>query len=216
MTTHGTQQSVPRTKGRLIHWATAYDVVAWAFMLGRERAFRERLLDLARLKAGETVLDVGCGTGTLAIAAKRRVGPTGVVYGIDPSPEMIARAVKKARKAGVNVAFKNAVAEELPFGDSHFDAVLSTLMLHHLPRAAREAAAREMRRVLKAGGRALAVDFPDPGKRRGLLAHFHRHGHVDPKQIIELLTNAGLTVIESGPVRVRNLQFVLARNAANA
>jgi ubiquinone/menaquinone biosynthesis C-methylase UbiE len=135
--------------------------------LGREPAFREKLLQFARLHAGETVLDVGCGTGSLAIAAKRQVGSTGRVYGIDASAEMIARALKKARKAGVEIGFKNSPAQKLPFPDAQFDAVLSTMMLHHLPRKGREDCAREIRRVLKPGGRVLAVDFGVAGRERG-------------------------------------------------
>jgi len=80
---------------------------------------------------------VACGTGTLAITAKRRVGPNGRVFGIDASPEMIKRARKKARKAGVDVVLENAVVEKLPFPDATFDSVLSTVMLHHLPDEAR-------------------------------------------------------------------------------
>jgi ubiquinone/menaquinone biosynthesis C-methylase UbiE len=180
-------------------------------LLGRERAFRDTLVRLARLESGQSVLDVGCGTGSLAIAAKQRVGPTGTVYGIDASPEMIARASKKARKAGVDVTFANGVVEDLPFPDGRFDAVLSTLMLHHLPRAAREQCAREMRRVLKPGGRVLAVDFGGAtGQRKGLIEHFHRHGRVDVHDIVKLLGNAGLEIIDSGAVGVRDLNFVLA------
>ena len=139
--------------------ARFYDALVWLVTLGRERAFRERLVDLARLVPGESVLDVGCGTGTLAIAAKRRVGEPGVVRGIDASPEMIEPARRKAAKAGASVDFETAVAESLPFPDASFDVVLSTLMLHHLPKATRQECAREMRRVLKPGGRVLAVDF---------------------------------------------------------
>ena len=79
-------------------------------------------------------MDIGCGTGTLAIAAKRRVGPAGGVFEVDASPEMIARARKKARKRGVAVNLENAVVQNLPFEDASFDAVLSTVMLHHLGR----------------------------------------------------------------------------------
>src|SRR5262249_27486261 len=133
-----TGDSFPKTKGRLIHWAAAYDLVAWVYMLGREGAFREKVLDLAHVQRGESVLDIGCGTETLAIAARRRVGAGGSVSGVDASPEMIARATKKAEKKDLAVDFRNAAVEALPFADESFDAVLSTLMLHHLPRPARE------------------------------------------------------------------------------
>jgi ubiquinone/menaquinone biosynthesis C-methylase UbiE len=212
---HGsTRTSAPGTTGRLLHSPLIYDVLAWLLMRGREGAFRQKLVDLARLHASETVLDVACGTGTLAIAAKRRVGPGGSVHGIDASPEMIARATKKAKAGGVEVIFRNANVEALPYPDAHFDAVLSTLMLHHLPRQARQQCAREIRRVLKPGGRVLAVDFGEPhAKSGGLLAHFHRHGHVPLREIVATLSDAGLSVIESGAVGIKDLQFVLATNS---
>src|SRR5688500_16619205 len=123
---------VPRTKGLVMpSQARYYDLLAWLLPLGREPAFRARLVDLASLEPGEKVLDVGCGTGTLAIAAKRRVGATGIVHGIDASREMIARATRKANKAGVDVTFRTAVVEALPFPHRQLDVVLSTLMLHH-------------------------------------------------------------------------------------
>jgi ubiquinone/menaquinone biosynthesis C-methylase UbiE len=211
MTETKDRQSASGTKGRVLHSAARYDFLAWLLLLGREGPFRERLVRLARLEPGQSVLDIGCGTGSLAIAAKRRVGPSGTVQGIDASPEMIARARKKAGKAGVDVAFTNGVVESLPFPDRHFDAVLSTLMLHHLPRAARQQCAREMRRVLKPGGRVLAVDFGGPtGDRKSLIEHFHRHGRVDVHDIINLLSKAGFEIVEAGAVGMRDLNFVLA------
>lgn len=199
------------TTGRILHSARGYDLMAWLMMLGRELKFREKVLDLARLAPGEVVLDVGCGPGTLAIRAKRRVGPAGYVAGIDASPAMIAAATKKAKKAGVDVDFRNAVVEALPFFEARFDAVLSTLMLHHLPRPAREQCVREMRRVLKPGGRVVVVDFSaSRSERRGLFDHFHRHGYVRRDQIVALLTEAGFSVTSSGAIGIRDLQFVTA------
>src|SRR5688572_23501400 len=123
--------ATPQTKGRVMHSeARYYDILAWMLTLGRERAFRERLVGLARVESGEAVLDVGCGTGTLAITAKRCVGAASAVYGIDASPEMIERAKRKAAKAGVQVTFQTAIVEALPFHGAQFDVVLSTLMLH--------------------------------------------------------------------------------------
>ncbi|MHB1587915.1 MAG: class I SAM-dependent methyltransferase [Acidiferrobacteraceae bacterium] len=211
MDTQHDHSVTPSTIGAVLHGAARYDLLVWLLTLGRERVFREQLVRLARLKPGDSVLDVGCGTGTLAIAAKRCVGATGAVYGIDASPTMITRADQKARKAGVEVVFKNGVVQALPFPDAQFDAVLTTMMLHHLPSKARQQLACEIRRVLKPGGRVLVADFA--GSERGkkhLLAHFYRHGHVAMPKIMAVLSEAGLTSVESGAVGFRDLQFVLA------
>jgi ubiquinone/menaquinone biosynthesis C-methylase UbiE len=198
--------------GLVLHAAATYDLLIWLITLGQERAFRERMLRLTHLQPGESVLDVGCGTGSLAIAAKRQVGPTGTVYGLDASPEMIARAEKKAGKAGVDIGFKIAFAQSLPYPDAQFDVVLTTIMLHHLPKKARAELAGEIRRVLKPGGRALAIDFGRTTReRKSFLDHFHRrHGHVDFEEIIAQLNDVGLRVDDSGEVGMRDLEFVLA------
>lgn len=197
--------------GLVMHAAALYDLTVWIMTFGRERAFRERILEWARLQSGETVLDVGCGTGALAIAAKQRVGSAGEVHGVDASPEMLARADKKSRKAGSEVTLMQAAAQELPFPDAQFDVVLTTLMLHHLPRKAREQCAREIARVLKPSGRVLAVDFSAPAReQRGFLSHFHRRGHIDPGDIAVILGGAGLNVVESGAVGFQDLQFAVA------
>jgi hypothetical protein len=83
-------------------------------------------------------------------------------------------------------------------------------MLHHLPRKTRQQCAGEIGRVLKADGRVVAVDF-GRAKRRGLLAHFHRHGHVDVEDIAKLLVEAGLTPIRTGPLGMNDLNFVVAK-----
>jgi ubiquinone/menaquinone biosynthesis C-methylase UbiE len=117
----------------------------------------------------------------------------------------------KARKAGVDVAFQNAPAQALPFPDAQFDAVLSTVMLHHLPRKAREQCAGEIRRVLKPGGRVLVVDFArSAGEKKGIFSHLHRHGHVSLGDMIAVVSEAGLAIVESGAVGIGDLQFVLA------
>lgn len=207
-----TETETLHTKGLVMHSeARYYDLLAWLLTLGRERALRERLTELARLQPGESVLDVGCGTGTLAITAKKRVGSSGAVVGIDASPEMIERAKRKALKAGVEVQFQTAIVEALPFPDASFDVVFSTLMLHHLPRPVRELCAREMRRVAKPDGRIVAVDFATPAReRKGLFARLHRHGHMTLRDIVALLTEAGMHVEEIGAVGVSDLQFVIA------
>jgi ubiquinone/menaquinone biosynthesis C-methylase UbiE len=205
--------AAPHTpKGHVLHSLVRfYDLLAWVMAGGREGALRERMLDRARVAAGERVLDVGCGTGTLAIAAARRVGAAGDVRGVDASPEMIARSRRKAAKAGAAVTFEVAAAERLPFADASFDVVMGTLMLHHLPRAVRRECALEMRRVVRPGGRVLAVDFGLPNARkRGLIGHLHRHGHVPLAQVVELLGEAGLHVTETGGLETSSLYYVLA------
>jgi SAM-dependent methyltransferase len=202
----------PSTSGIVLHSPVLYDLTVWLAFLGKEHSFREKVLNLASVASGESVLDVGCGTGTLAIAAKKRVGPAGIVHGLDASIEMLASAEKKARKADLQVFFKHGVAEALPFPDAQFNVVLSTVMFHHLPQKARLQCATEIRRVLKTDGRALVVDFEGfSDQKRSILSHFHRpHGHVRAQDIVALLAKAGLKTFENGPVGIRDLQFVLA------
>src|SRR6266699_3927910 len=113
--------SAPQTRGFVWNWARRYDLLIGFVTLGREQAFRQRIADLARLQPGEGVLDVGCGTGTLALVARQRVGETGRVSGIDPSPQMIARARRKAARRGLSLDFQVGVIEQLAFPDQSFD-----------------------------------------------------------------------------------------------
>ncbi len=212
MTKTAEETSSLATSGIILHSPVWYDLLLTVISFGRERALREKVLGLARLQPGDTVLDVGCGTGTLAIAAKRHVGASGAVYGVDASIEMIARAQKKARKVHMDICFKNGLAEALPFPDGQFDAVLSTVMLHHLPRKARGHCAKEIHRVLKPGGRLLAVDFGAVSHEiKTFLGRFHRHSYVELSEMTALFREAGLTFVTSGPVGIRELQFVFAR-----
>lgn len=203
-------RALPKTAGLILHRAAQYDFLLWLLTLGKEKAFRERALSLARLSVGESVLDIGCGTGTLAIAAKRHVGSKGRVCGIDAAPEMIARASKKANKAGLEVDFKNALVEALPLPDGQFDVVLSTLMLHHLPGKLRSQCAGEVRRVLRPGGRFLAIDFGTAPGTKGIVAHFHRHGHIDLEEMVAIFREARLNIGEKGRVGISDLEYVVA------
>ncbi len=202
--------------GLIIHGAVRYDLLVWLFTLGGEKRFREKILRLAELEPGETVLDIGCGTGTLAVLAKRQVGREGVVYGVDASPEMIARAKEKARRAKVAIEFSEAPVQALPLPNASVDVVLSTLMLHHLPKKARPQIARETRRVLKPGGRFLVVDFAKPTHdKRTLMDRFHRHGFIKLDDLIAELEVAGFAIVKSAEVEERNLHYVLASADSN-
>jgi ubiquinone/menaquinone biosynthesis C-methylase UbiE len=118
-------------------------------------------VDNALIKTGDRVLDVGCGSGEVTLLAKTRT-KGGQVYGIDPAPEMIAVARKKAGRRGLEVDFRVGVIESLPFEESTMDVVTSSLMMHHLPEALKVRGLGEIYRVLKPGGRLLIADFMRP------------------------------------------------------
>ncbi|MBW8770936.1 MAG: methyltransferase domain-containing protein [Gemmatimonadetes bacterium] len=212
-----TTEETIATKGLVMRAAQArwYDALAAVLTLGRDRALRDRLAGLAQLAPGESVLDVGCGTGSLALAAKRRVGDTGTVDGVDASPDMIALATRKATRAGAAVTFRVGTAERLPYPDASFDAVMATLMLHHLPAPLRRDFAREALRVLRPGGRILAVDFSAASAQSaGLLARLHRRGGVSRDAMVVLLRDAGFHPEATGAVGIADLQYVVAESPA--
>jgi ubiquinone/menaquinone biosynthesis C-methylase UbiE len=127
----------------------------------REGAFKRRLREHARIKDGEAVLDVACGTGTLAIEIKKE-RPKAKVTGIDGDKNILARASAKANEAGVKVDFQYALSNELPFDARSFDVVVSTLLFHHLTDEAKADTAEEICRVLRLGGRVLIADWGRP------------------------------------------------------
>src|SRR5260370_6865091 len=101
----------PSTTSSVLHSAAWYDLTVWLMTLGRERVYRERLVDLAHLTSGESVLDVGCGTGTLAIVSKRRGGPTSTGHGVGAAPGVISKAREKGEKAGGAGCFMRGVLQ---------------------------------------------------------------------------------------------------------
>jgi ubiquinone/menaquinone biosynthesis C-methylase UbiE len=147
------------SQGLLIDGPRLYDVSVRVLTLGRERRFREQSLQLAELRPGDVVLDVGCGTGTLLLAAAERIGSEGELHGIDASAQMIARARAKGRAAGRDLALQVRSADELPFPDASFDVLFCTMVLHHLPVPTQLRAISEMRRVLEPGGRIVIVEM---------------------------------------------------------
>lgn len=125
---------------------------------GREKTFKGRLIAQAGIRAGEAVLDLGCGTGTLAIELKRRQ-PDAEVVGLDGDPDMLGRARAKAHRAGFPLRFDEGLSWNLPYPDATFDVVLSTLFFHHLDRPGRSRTLVEVVRVLKPGGRLHVADW---------------------------------------------------------
>ena len=140
---------------------------------GKVRELRQKTVNLAQLQPGEQVLDVGCGTGTLAIKVARRVGRVGHVAGIDPGAQQIAYARAQAARHNISIDFQIGVIEQLPFPDQTFDVVFSTLMMHHLPAPLKRQGLAEIARVLKPGGRLVIADFKHGSDRQGQAARFH-------------------------------------------
>jgi ubiquinone/menaquinone biosynthesis C-methylase UbiE len=130
-------------------------------LMTRERAFKEKLLAQAGLAAGMDVLDLACGTGTLAVWAKQRM-PGARVVGIDGDPRMLERARAKARNTGLDIRFDEGMSFSLPYPDGSFDRVLTTLFFHHLGDADKERTIREVARVLRDDGELHVADWGPP------------------------------------------------------
>lgn len=148
-----TRAATQQTRGIVMNWGGFYDLVMWFLTLGRENALRQQIADSIRYQPDEKVLDVGCGTGSLALVAKERVGRAGSVHGIDPAPRQIDRARVKARRRGIAVDFQLGVVEKLSFPDKTFDVVQSTFAIDHVPADLQRQGLKEIARVLKPGGR---------------------------------------------------------------
>lgn len=155
MTTNAPARYVPAA-GRFVP-TRLYDPAVALTM--RESLWRARVAD--ELLAGgrvRTVLDVGCGTGTLAVELARRA-PDTAISGIDGDPEILGRASIKAIVAGVEVDFREAFATALPFTDGSFDRVTSSLVLHHLSHRDKARSLAEIHRVLRPKGRVVIADW---------------------------------------------------------
>ena len=203
------------TPGKTIRGARGYDLGVEAMYFGRGNRYRRRLLDLAEVEAGDKVLDIGCGPGRLVLAACERVGRSGEAHGIDPSAEMVALASHKASKAGLSARFVQAAAEELPFDDGYFDAVTSSLVIHHLQGDdLKRKAFGEIRRVLKDGGRLLVVDLtvPQSGPLRPFAKLLGAHMHAATiDDYPELMESAGLAPVDRGEAGFKVFRYVLGR-----
>lgn len=144
-----------------------YDFVIGLTM--REGVLRQLHIESMRLEPGMSVLDLGCGTGTLAIRIKQ-TEPAVSVVGLDPDPDILRIAASKAEHAGVDLELRRARAEKVPFEDHQFDLVVSSLAFHHLPPNVKRMALSEAFRVLRPGGRMSIADFGPPRTRVGLAA----------------------------------------------
>jgi ubiquinone/menaquinone biosynthesis C-methylase UbiE len=158
-------------------------------------AARKVLLDQACLRPGHRVLDVGCGTGTLATLIKRLHLDVTVV-GFDPDPKALSRSRRKAARAAVSIQFDEGFGDDLPYSERSFDRVFSSFMFQHLPPDEKGRTLRAIRRVLKPGGEFHMLDFegPEDGEH-GFLARLLHSGHRlkdnSESRVLSLMRQAG-------------------------
>ncbi|MFF3599058.1 class I SAM-dependent methyltransferase [Kitasatospora indigofera] len=156
------------TAGSTIDHGRGYEVFTDLAFGGRRNHVFARLVELSAARPGDHVLDVGCGTGYLTRRVAQAVAPGGTALGVDPSTKVIAHARRLAEQDGRdNCTFRRGIAEELDAPAASFDAVVSSLMVHHLPAALRQRALAEIHRVLRPGGRLMVADFRPPRGRIG-------------------------------------------------
>jgi len=151
---------------------------------------RELLIDQADIRPPQRVLEVGSGTGSVAIRVKQRHPDTDVV-GLDPDPRALARARRKAHRARAAVRFDIGFGGSLPYADASFDRVLSSFMYHHLPEEERAGMLREARRVLRPGGSFHMLDFggPDTVSHGVLSRRLHSNQHFRSNRVDQILAS---------------------------
>jgi ubiquinone/menaquinone biosynthesis C-methylase UbiE len=153
------------SKGRYVPalghaWLTSlYDPIV--ALTTRERTFKERLIRQAAIGARDRVLDLGCGTGTLALWVKETVEGARVA-GVDGDEKVLSVARRKALRSGFKPRFDRGLAFSLPYQDGSFDRVLSSLFFHHLSREDKLWALQETFRVLRPGGELHVADWGRP------------------------------------------------------
>ena len=175
----------------------AYDVLIALAM--PERRFKTALIDAAGIEAGQRILDVACGTGTLLrMVAERH--PRAALAGIDIDANVLARA---RSKVGSSAGLELASATAIPFASGTFDVVLSSLAFHHLTRDEKAESMREILRVLRPGGEFHLGDFGAPHTRSMRVASFltEKVGreHVDDNYaglLVPMLYDAGFGNVE--------------------
>ena len=195
-----------------------YDRITAIMMMGRQKGVRKACIDLVGIKPGDQVLEVGCGTGTLTLLAKNRAGPEGKVFGIDPLPQMIETARKKAQKAKLDITFQAGFIEDIPFPDASFDVVLASFMIFHTDDAIRQKGLDEVYRVLKPSGKFLIVDTQSPGQEAKLTNTEKMAIHITGQAMLEksleplrpMLEASGFQSIQGGTTRYAIIGYMLS------
>lgn len=193
-------------KNQMEKMVDTYDAYMKKTTWGREKALREMTVNLAQIEPGDSVLEIGCATGSLTLEAKRKTGASGRVCGIDIIPGMIEYSRKKAEAAKLDVEFKAGSIESIPFPDKSFDVVMCSFMIFHMSEPVRQKGIREISRVLKPNGVLLIIDLAlprNPVSRvlvKALLGFMFQH---DLKELLPVMESSGFTKLESSRVKFR-------------
>lgn len=183
---------------------STYDAYMHKMTFGREKILRQKTVELAMIKPGDSVLEIGCGTGSLTLAAKRQAGPSGKVVGIDVIPGMVLYSQRKAAQANIDVTFQLGSINDLPYPDNSFDVVVCSFMIFHMSEDTRRMGIAEIYRALKPQGRLLVVDLAMPAqplqKLIAKLIIFRGGLEHDLKELLPMMEGPGFSDIECAPV----------------
>lgn len=172
-----------------------------------EHKLREKFIELAKIQGNEKILDIACGTGNLDRIVAETLD-TGSICGVDISPKMVEISRERAEEVGYHIDYRVASSIELPYGDSEFDLVFTSLMYHHLDYEEKRKTLREIHRVLKRDGRYISVEFgefPDDGLHR-IMAAKASSGMLHGLHPSELIGEAGFRIASeiAGPILKRH------------
>ena len=154
-------------RGDVFVRARTYDAMISAATLGALRRAYARAASMVAADRPQRVLDIGCGTGTMALAVKRCV-PNAEVHAIDPSERMLDAARRNGVRAGAVVHFQAGWAQDLPYPNGEFDVVTLACTLRHIPTGQHVQILGEAARVLRTGGLLLIVELAPRGPARVL------------------------------------------------
>jgi ubiquinone/menaquinone biosynthesis C-methylase UbiE len=185
----------------------------------RELRWRRAMIELIAPRDGETVIDVGCGTGSFAVMLKA-IAPGVRLIGIDPDDEALAIARAKSEASGADIRWERGFARDI--GSREADIVVSSLMFHQVPMAEKEAGLAAMHTALRPGGRLVIADY---GRQRGVMRVLFRltiqrlDGVVDTQPnadgiLPDLVQAAGFGNVREAE-RIRTVTGTIALIAAN-
>ena len=193
-------------KNQMEKMVFTYDKYMKRITFGREDKLRRMTVELAQVKPGNNVLEIGCATGSLTIFAKQKAGNNGMVAAIDIIPGMIEVSREKAQKANLDINFQLGSIDNIPFPDLQFDVVMCSFMIFHMSEKVRNKGISEIYRVLKPNGRLLILDIALPNRKvsRAILKFFlgfiFKH---DLKELQPVMESKGFSQIEISQAKFR-------------